>query len=238
VFKLSPASFLPDLPSACAICHAWPTRLVCKACAAEFAAPAPRCRTCALRLPAGQAQCGACLIEPPPLSTCHALVDYAYPWAGMIAKFKFQDTPSWAKPIVTLMKSHPPLLQALHQADLLLPVPLSATRLRERGYNQAWELLKHLSLDRSKNHPTLLLRTAHTQPQLGLTRAQRLSNLKTAFAIDPLQSHRLIGHHIALVDDVMTTGATLHAAANTLLAAGASQVTGLVFARTPAAVLT
>ena len=219
-----------QLPSQCAVCRAWPAQPVCEACVARFAQPVPRCQTCALPLPAGVTQCGACLRHPPALDACHAAVPYAFPWAGLMARYKFTPLPGWSGTLATLLRSTPWVEPALEQADWLLPMPLSPQRLRERGFNQSLELARHLAP--AKVAPHLLLRIRHTPSQSSLPRAQRLRNVEGAFAVDPLHSDRLRGQRIVLVDDVMTSGASLFAAAQALRQAGAAHITGLVFART------
>jgi len=222
--------WLAALPSQCALCHAWPARPLCDACVARFAQPVPRCRTCALRVPAGVSQCGDCLRHPPALDACLAACDYAWPWSDCIARFKFQGEPGWAAPLATLMRATPWAEPALESADLVLPMPLFAQRLRERGFNQALELARRLAPTHCD--ATLLLRVRDTPPQAGLPRAQRLRNLRGAFALAPLRAGRVKGRRVLLIDDVMTTGASLSAAAQVLRAAGAIHIGALVLART------
>ena len=222
------------VPSQCAVCHAWPSQPVCEACVAEFAQPTHRCRTCALPVPEGIRQCGACITrhsdQPPPLDAALAAVPYAYPWSGLVVDFKFHQHPGWANAFATLMRSAPWVEPALDAADLLIPMPLSRERLRTRGYNQA--LLLARALEPVKLAPDLLLRIQDTPPQSSLPRAERLRSVQNAFATEPLQALRLRGKRVVLLDDVMTSGASLHAAAAVLRQSGASHITGLVFART------
>lgn len=221
---------MPEVPSQCAVCHAWPATRLCGDCVARFALPRPRCRTCALPLPGGVAQCGRCVRHPPPLDACFAAVDYGYPWAGLLAEFKFQNDPGWAEPLAARLRAAPGVAQALQQADWLLPIPLSGERLRERGFNQA--LLLARRLDRARTRGDWLLRLHATPAQASLTRAQRLRNLRGAFALEPLAAAQVEGRRVVLLDDVMTTGATLQTAALVLRQAGAAHITGLVLART------
>ncbi|WP_041675710.1 ComF family protein [Ramlibacter tataouinensis] len=218
------------LPARCEVCGAWPARPVCERCVARFAQPRPRCRRCALPVPAGVAECGRCLREPPPLDACFAAVDYAYPWSGLVARFKFQGEPGWAGPLAELLRSTPWVEPALERADLLLALPLAPARLAERGFNQALALARRLAP--RKADPALLLRLRETAPQAQLDRAARQRNVKDAFALDPLGAPRLRGADVVLVDDVMTSGSSLFSAAAVLRRAGAARVTALVVART------
>lgn len=216
--------------SQCRVCRTWPAQSVCDPCVAEFAQPQPRCRTCALPLPAGLSQCGACLREPVPLDLCLAAVPYAFPWAHLMADFKFHDQPALAGFFAHLIKATPWVEPALEAADLLLPMPLSRQRLQLRGYNQALLLARQLSP--AKTRTDLLLRIADTPAQHSLKRAQRLTALNGAFAVDPLKVSAVKGARLVVIDDVMTSGASLYTAARVLKAAGAAHVTGLVIART------
>lgn len=217
-------------PSQCAVCHAWPARPLCDSCITRFAQGVPRCLTCALRVPEGVTQCGECLRQPPALDRCLAACDYSWPWTDCIGRFKFQQQSGWAAPLAGLMLAIPGASQALHDAHLVLPMPLFTRRLRERGFNQALELARQLAPRHCD--AALLLRVRDTAPQAGLSRAQRLVNLRGAFALEPLRAHEVKGLRIVLVDDVMTTGASLNSAAQVLHDAGAPQITALVLART------
>ena len=164
-----------QVPARCAICHAWPSRVVCNACVTRFAQPVPRCTTCALPVPEGVTRCGACLREPPPLDACLAAVNYAWPWSDCVTRFKFGNQPGWAAELATVMRSAPWVEPALEQSDRVLPMPLARERLAERGYNQALLLARHFAP--RKTDATLLLRTRHTPAQSELTRAERLRTI-------------------------------------------------------------
>lgn len=166
------------------------------------------------------------------LDRCIAAVGYAYPWSDLIAQFKFGGQPGWAGPLVQLLRSTPWVEPALEACDLLVPLPLSERRLRERGYNQAHELARRLAP--AKADATLLLRTRDTQPQPSLGRGERQRNVQGAFQIDPLRRAEVQGRHVVLVDDVMTSGASLYSAAAVLREAGARHIAALVVARTDA----
>jgi ComF family protein len=218
------------VPGQCAVCRAWPAQPVCEACVARFAQPRPRCRRCALPVAHGVAECGRCIAGPLPLDACHATLSYEYPWSGLVAEYKFGDRPGWAASFATLMRSAPWVEPALEEADLVLPLPLSRERLIERGFNQALVLARALAPAKAK--PGLLLRVRHTQPQSELDRKARLQNVKGAFAVEPMRYAAVRGKRVVLVDDVMTSGASLFSAAQALREAGAARVTGLVLART------
>lgn len=218
------------VPSRCAVCGAWPAQPVCAACLAQFGRQRHRCAQCALPLPEGVTVCGACLRQPPPLDACFAAVDYAYPWAGLVARFKFQGEAGWAQHLAALLRDVPGVADAVARTDALLPLPLAPARLAERGFNQA--LLLARALHAAKADAQLLLRLRATAAQSHLDRAGRAANVRGAFGLDPLRQPEVRGRHYLLVDDVMTSGASLHAAAQALRGAGAASVAAVVVART------
>ncbi len=218
------------LPSQCAVCLAWPSRPVCDACVQRFGQPQPRCQTCALPVLAGMRQCGACITAPPPLDQTLAAVGYDYPWAGLVTQFKFQGQTGWARTLATLLRSAPWVELALDASDCLLPMPLSPKRLQLRGFNQTLQLAKALAPD--KVRADVLLRVKDTVPQSALSRAERRLAVRGAYALEPAHAAGLANKRVVLLDDVMTTGASLHEAARVLRRAGAMHITALVLART------
>ena len=219
---------LSDGPGQCSLCRSWGRGALCHDCRA-LAAPRPRCRRCAIAVPAGQPQCGACVRQAPPFEGTVAALDYAAPWDGLIRHFKFHAQPELATPLARLLRA---ALDAAAPAapDLVLPAPLSDARLRERGFNQSWEIARRLGVAAD---PALLLRIRDTPHQADLPLDRRAANVRGAFAVEPLRRRAIEGRSIALVDDVLTTGATAAEMTRTLLDAGAARVQLWVLARTP-----
>ena len=184
--------------------------------------------------------CIDCIRHPPTVDNTLVALTYAYPWSELITRYKFGNRPGWAPFFAGILLDAAgvrPVLEALQADDLIIPMPLSAERLQSRGFNQAWALTHALA--RQAGTPAqpdarLLLRVKHTQPQTTLQREARLANLKGAFQVDPLRASRLNGRRVVLVDDVMTSGASLFTAAEALRAAGAAHITAMALARTPA----
>ncbi|MEO8250607.1 MAG: ComF family protein [Burkholderiales bacterium] len=217
-------------PSTCAICRAWPSRVICSACIARFAPAEARCRRCAIALVGATAtECGRCVTAPPPLDRCIAAVGWRWPWSELIASYKFGREPGWASALAALLLATDAVPALIAEADLLLPVPLAPERLRERGFNQALQVARRLAP--TKFDPLLLQRIRLAPPQASLARSARLTNVRGAFALDAARCDAVRGRSVLLVDDVMTTGSTLFEAARVLREAGAARVTALVLAR-------
>lgn len=185
-------------------------------------------------MPAGAGECGACLAAPPPHRHALAAVDYAPPWSTLITRFKFAAELDLAPLLAERLAD---AVRGSHQLrpTLLLPAPLAARRLAERGYNQARELARRVgrTLDIEAD-ATLLLRIRETPHQTDLPPAGRAANVQGAFLVEPGRRAELRGRTVALVDDVMTSGATAAELARVLLQGGAAQVHVWVVARTPA----
>ncbi len=238
------------LPSQCEVCRGWGVGLLCRACRQAHAPQRTRCRRCGLALATGAATCGGCQGDPPPFVRTVCALDYGFPWDRLITAFKFHRRVELAGPLASLLveaierelkpsrSAEPSPTTAL--PGLVVPVPLAPSRLAERGYNQAWELARRVARSRGlRATPGALQRVLDTPAQAGLSSAERRRNLRNAFApagqtARPGNTGQILGQDVALVDDVMTTGATAREAAAALLRGGARSVQLWVLARTPA----
>jgi ComF family protein len=230
---MRPALFqrlLSRLPSQCRICHAWPAQALCEGCIERLAQPCKRCLRCALALPGSAEVCGACLKSPPAMDRCLASVSYGFPWTQLIADFKFHEQAGLSRALAQLILATPWVDYAVEQADFLVPIPLSQVSLQTRGFNQAALLAQGLC--QPKVHMACLQRVQASPAQHTLSRAKRLRAQAHAFTVPQAHLDHVRGSSVLLVDDVMTTGATLQAAALALRAAGASRVSAVVLART------
>jgi ComF family protein len=222
------------LPGLCVLCRDWCRRSLCELCLQRFAPLRPRCGACARTMPLAVSRCGECTRQPSAFERCISGTDYTAPWDELIAGFKFHRKTELAAALCEILWRAVDAAGGAPRPALLLPVPLSRERLRERGFNQAWELARRLArrLD-APARADMLQRSRDTPHQIGMSRVEREHNLRDAFWIEPAQRARLQGTHVALIDDVLTTGATAHAAALALTRAGAARVDVWVVARTP-----
>jgi ComF family protein len=208
------------LPQDCLLCGtASGSALLCDACAAGLPAlPTPHCPVCALPSPGGHV-CGACLKSAPAFDATFAIWRYAFPVDRLVQALKFEHRLALAGFFGAAMRA-----RARPQGDVLIPVPLSPNRLKERGFNQAVEIARTLGIPLDVS---ACRRTAETLPQTSLPWKERRRNIRNAFecGVD------LSGKSVVVVDDVMTTGATLDELARTLKRHGAAKVTNWVVAR-------
>ncbi|WP_246174080.1 ComF family protein [Paraburkholderia hayleyella] len=239
------------LPNLCALCGNLSRATLCPGCAeAYWNESRVRCTLCAIPIAAGRAQynagirtnnppqacptryrCADCIGTPRPFDATLTLGDYRAPLDALALGLKFRARLNLARVFAEQLADAVLNLPGPPQPfDVIAPVPLSARRLAERGYNQAWEIARPLARKlRVPGHATLLRRVVHTAPQARLDLEARRRNVSQAFVVaKPVRNL-----HVALVDDVMTTGATLEALARTLKSAGARRVTNLVALRTP-----
>ncbi len=206
----------------CYLCRGAAQELLCAACDADLPRlDTGRCPRCALDSPRGEV-CGRCLVEAPHYDATVAALAYKFPADALVHALKFRGELALASLLGGL------LLEKISssEADIVIPVPLSPKRLRERGYNQAVEIARHLG--RGRLELELCRRSRDAPPQTELPIAERRRNVKGAFDC----ARALPGARVAVVDDVMTTGATLDEIALVLKQAGAARVVNWVVART------
>ena len=224
------------LPHQCLLCRQFAeTAGLCGTCWTGLKPiSAPMCDICGRPLPhqLPQGRCGHCWLRPPPLERMRAWCLYSDTSRDLILKFKHGGglflTPFFAAMMTGLCR------ELLTPDTLIIPVPLHRWRYLKRRYNQSAELARALAArhDPQQFAPDILYRRKRTPSQAGLNRRQRQQNLANAFDINPKAHSRLVGRAVLLVDDVMTTGATLHEAARTLQRGGCQRVMAMVIART------
>jgi ComF family protein len=226
-------------PARCLVCAeaGEDARDLCRACSQALPWNRNACVRCALPLPLqlpmgasttdAPSLCGQCLRHPPPLQAAHAACLYDFPIDQLLPRFKFHRDLAAGRLLAQLMAE---AFTPLQRPQAVIALPLHRSRLRARGYDQALELARPLA--RALQLPlfeSALRRTRATTPQSELSALARHRNLRGAFACDGAD----LPAHVVLVDDVMTTGATLHAAAKALRRAGVERVDAWVCARVP-----
>ena len=215
------------LPQACALCAA-PAgdALVCAGCARDLPRLPCACPVCALPSASGSA-CGACLNRAPPFAATVAPFAYAFPLDRLVQALKYRGQLALAAWLADAL-ADAVAARGTARPDVLVAMPLAPSRQRDRGFNQAAEIARRVAHRIGMPLRTGLVRTGEGPPQAALPWAQRIANLRNAFACDV----SFAGRSVALVDDVMTTGATLRAAALALRRGGAARVEAWVVART------
>ncbi len=213
------------LPQSCLLCGA-PSgaALICAACQADLPwLPRDRCAVCALPLASG-AVCGHCLQRPPRFDRVVAVFAYRFPVDALIHAFKYGGRLALAGALGEALAR-----TVARDVDAIVPMPLAPQRLAERGFNQALEIARVIA--RRTGIPLTARacrKVVETPPQAALPWKERAKNVRRAFVCDA----DLNGQRIAVVDDVLTTGATLNELARVLRKAGAAEVVGWVVART------
>jgi len=193
---------------------------LCEDCRKELPFLEHHCQSCGLPLETDNTVCGQCVSSPPPITNCICLLDYKAPVDYLIQNMKYHSQLSIAEMLGKLLAqkildSQTPL------PDQIIPVPLHLSRLQRRGFNQALEIARPLG--RKLNIPinfTDCSRIRATTPQFDLTINERSNNIKNAFQI----LREMNSKHVAILDDVMTTGSTVWELARVLKKAGVEQV--------------
>jgi ComF family protein len=222
-------------PPVCALCGGRGQRLDepwgldlcthCEAACPRLPAACPRCAE-----PGEAGECRRCASAPPPFDATHALLLYADPADQLITGLKFQGELPFARVLGSLF-ARELRHRGVRLPHCLVPMPLHGNRYRQRGFNQAEAIGRHLARRLGiPLEPTLLVRTRDTAPQSEQSAAARRANIQSAFAVEP---GRRVPPRVALLDDVMTTGSTAAAAAAALRAAGARHVEIWACARAP-----
>lgn len=188
--------------------------------------PDTQCRRCALPLPL-PGLCGRCLHKPPAFDALHVPYEYCYPISTLIHAFKYGKRLELAGILGRLLTESACKIPSY--IDVVIAVPLSKERLVERGFNQSEELARALAVIMAHRFsPDLCWRKCNTLPQTGLGARARRRNLRNAFCVET----RLDGLSVAIVDDVVTSGATLDSLAATLKKQGVKRVEAWALART------
>ncbi len=213
------------LPQDCQLCGKPDAgTLLCTECMADLPRlPDEHCSICALPTPTGTI-CGECLRHPPHFDVTHATFVYAFPVDQLVHALKYGHQLALSDLFARLMQTAP-----VPRVDLMMPLPLSCERLRERGFNQAVEIARPLA--QANQTPLDLhsaLRIANTAAQASLPWKERRANIRHAFECRA----DLTGKSVVVIDDVMTTGASLDEFARILKLQGAAHVTNWIFART------
>jgi ComF family protein len=218
------------LPLRCLLCGAVGADGIdlCAECAAELPRNRSCCMRCALPLATPAAMCGECLRRAPPWDAAWAPFRYGWPLDRLESHYKFGADLAAGRVLSTLWQREPCPTEL---PQLLLTVPLHRSRLRQRGYNQALELARPLAreFDIPLRHDALQ-RLRHTDAQTELDALGRRRNVRGAFA---LREGSTLPAHVAILDDVMTTGATLAECARVLRRAGVQRVDVWAMARAP-----
>ncbi|WP_165090513.1 ComF family protein [Neisseria yangbaofengii] len=209
----------------CVLCHDSASDGLCRGCLADlsesFTDAVNSCPLC-FRQIVGGAVCGQCQKKPPKFERMWASVYYEAPVSGMVHQFKHLGDMSMRRPLADLMRRHAPDWLDIAEIDFVLPMPLSKARRLYRGFNQSEELAESLTREYGwQVLPRQTVERAHKPPQSTLKSDERRRNVRNIFKINkPLPENC----KILLIDDVLTTGATLNELAKMLKASGASAV--------------
>lgn len=220
------ATLIPK--QSCVLCAEYSVFCVCESCEKSLQVNAHRCHSCATELNSGLHFCGSCLAHAPLFAKAYTLYDYSGYCANLIKRFKFDQQLCVGDFFAhKLYDKYQMLVADQGEYDAIIPLPLSPQRLRERGYNQTHELLRVIAKKTNVVvDQTSVERTKATRALSTLDLQERKTEIKNAFSAKPMTYNKVL-----LVDDVMTTGASLNELAKTVLKSGVKSCDVLVVAR-------
>ncbi|MCX5859383.1 MAG: ComF family protein [Proteobacteria bacterium] len=226
------------LPPVCSICGRVGGEsiegTICSACRRQFTPVGhPLCTLCGRPFSAGDSHlCSRCLERQPVYDLARAGGLYRNTMVTAIHGLKYHERVHLAKDLAMWTLNHCAQPEFPPQAEMIIPVPLHQRRLKERGFNQSQLLGRVLAKElHIPCDPFVLIRTKDTDPQVGLSEIERRENIRGAFAVSPGRRSRIEGKALLVLDDVMTTGATVEECARTLKSSGADKVYVLTMAR-------
>ncbi len=209
----------------CAVCQIHSTTSLCESCQSLIQAPLNPCQICAKPLNQADGVCGECRSDPPAFLKTICAAVYEPPASLWVQQLKFGDRLDRARIMAEALL---PLMESINHHVPIIPMPLHPSRLRTRGYNQAYEVARIIT--KKQNRPLLsdaLVRIKNTAMQAELHEKQRAANVRAAFKIaQPIDYDAVI-----ILDDVMTTGQTVRSVSKCLIKAGIEEVVVVVFAR-------
>jgi len=240
IVNFKPVNFFKKSLSAlfyrnCILCGSVTAHDFCDACFKHLPKiPVNHCSVCLKSLasiPSQQhlvLQCGSCLAKPPAYDSTIAALAYKFPVDALIHALKYQAQFTIAPILAELLIDELKYLEITDKPDLIIPMPLHPSRLRERGFNQAMEITRYVAKAMQiKIIPEGCKRIRNTPPQTELPWKLRQKNVHNAFEC----TYDFSGKHVAVIDDVMTTGATLNAVAKQLRKKGATKISNWIVAR-------
>lgn len=206
----------------------FPPRCIC--CDRIIETKVPVCADCNSAINWLDTEFFSTLLQATHFDTARSLAAHDGSWAQVVHNFKYNERTDLAAPLGEMLSK-----KIFREYDLIVPVPLHDSRLRSRGYNQSVLLAKRVAKETGiRSDPFMLKRVLLHPPQVGLEQRQRLENVKGAFALRAISNLKfeISNKEILLIDDVMTTGATVNECARVLKKAGAARVDVLTLART------
>lgn len=226
------------IPTLCMVCEQPQAEIVCYSCRDRIAHNrlqfGPSCLICALPIRPYQSVCTQCEQAKPAFDRVTYLDFYQEPLRQPLHLLKYQKRLACASGFALLWNEFHQHALKTCVADVLIPVPLSPTKLAARGFNQAWEIAKRFDLPKSiRRIPNLIICQATHTAQASLNRAERTASMPGRFLLKRGADSMIRDQHILIVDDVMTTGSTIHSLAATLKQSGAKRVSAWAILRTP-----